>query len=191
MGALAPEGTLSEPRSPFVYHPPMPSVRLLTPDDAPAYAALRREMLVDTPWAFLRSIDDDFAVRPEGIAAKLRENENDIAAAFDESDPPRLLASAGVVRLDPKKTRHRALIWGVYVTPAARGQGLGRAVMALAINTARSWPGVECIWLSVSDRTTAARSLYESLGFKVWGTEPDAIRIGNESAAEHHMHLRV
>lgn len=168
----------------------MPVIRLLTPDDAPAYAALRREMLVDTPWAFLRSIDDDFAVEPEGIAAKLRENESDIAAAFNE-DRTRLLASAGVVRLDPKKTRHRALIWGVYVTPTARGQGLGRAVMTLAINSARSWPGVECIWRSVSDRTPAARALYESLGFKVWGTEPDAIRINGESAHEHHMHLRL
>ncbi len=169
----------------------MPTVRLLTAEDARAYAALRREMLVDTPWAFLRSIDDDFAVVESEIAAKLRENENDIAAAFDDADPTRLLASAGVVRLDPKKTRHRALIWGVYVTPSARGRGLGRAVMNLAIDTARTWRGVECIWLSVSDRTPAARALYGSLGFVTWGTEPDAIRIGGESAAEHHMHLCV
>lgn len=169
----------------------MPVIRLLTPEDAPAYAALRREMLVESPWAFLRSIDDDFAVVESAIAAKLAENENDIAGAFDDGPAPRLFASAGVVRLDPRKTRHRALIWGVYVTPAARGKGLGRAVMNLAINTARTWPGVECIWLSVSDRTPAARALYESLGFATWGTEPDAIRIAGESAAEHHMHLRL
>lgn len=178
-------------RRAHAYRLAMPALRLLTPDDAPAYAALRREMLVDTPWAFLRSLDDDFAVHADAVAAKLREHENRIAAAVDEDDPSRLLASAGVVRLDPKKTRHRALIWGVYVTPKARGKGLGRAVMNLAIDTARTWPGVECIWLSVSDRTRAARALYESLGFVTWGTEPDAIRIGGESAAEHHMHLRV
>ncbi|MCC6907905.1 MAG: N-acetyltransferase [Phycisphaerales bacterium] len=169
----------------------MPVIRLLTPDDAPAYAALRREMLVESSWAFLRCIDDDFAVVESAIAAKLAENENDIAGAFDDRPAPCLLASAGVVRLEPRKTRHRALIWGVYVSPAARGRGLGRAVMNLAINTARTWPGVECIWLSVSERTPAARALYESLGFVTWGTEPDAIRIGSESAAEHHMHLRL
>ncbi len=169
----------------------MSAIRLLTPEDAPAYAALRREMLVDSPWAFLRSIDDDFAVVEREIAAKLGENENDIAGAFDDDEPSRLLASAGVVRLEPRKTRHRALIWGVYVTPAARGRGLGRAVMNLAIDTARTWPGIDYIWLSVSERTLAARAMYESLGFVTWGTEPDVMRIGCESAAEHHMHLRL
>lgn len=167
------------------------ALRLLTPEDASAYAQLRREMLLDSPWAFLRSADDDFAVRPEGIAERLREPENVIAAALDGATAPRLLASAGLVRPQTKKTMHRAFIWGVYVTPSARGRGLGRSVMELAINTARSWPGLECITLSVSERQPAARALYESLGFTVWGTEPDAIRIEGERSAEHHMHLQL
>ena len=63
--------------------------------------------------------------------------------------------------------------------------------MQLAIETARSWPGVAAICLSASERSVDAIRLYKKLGFEPWGVEPDAVRIGSESAAEVHMMLRL
>lgn len=174
--------------------PPTPdrlAARLLTAADAAPYVALRREMLLDSPWAFLASPEDDMAADPAGVAARLQEGTNAIAVVEDAQEPGRFIASAGIVRQPHRKAQHRVVIWGVYVTPRARGLGAGRAVMQLAIETARSWPGVAAICLSASERSVDAIRLYKKLGFEPWGVEPDAVRIGSESAAEVHMMLRL
>lgn len=50
------------------------------------------------------------------------------------------------------------------VTPAARGQGLGRALLQAAINKAREM-GATTMFLEVGADNPAARALYASLGF--------------------------
>ena len=53
---------------------------------------------------------------------------------------------------------------GLYVTPAARGQGLGRALMEAALREARK-RGADTMDIGVDEPDLAARHLYESLGF--------------------------
>ena len=52
----------------------------------------------------------------------------------------------------------------LYVVPARRGQGLGRALMEAAIELARE-EGADHMDLGTSEDDVAARALYESLGF--------------------------
>jgi ribosomal protein S18 acetylase RimI-like enzyme len=52
----------------------------------------------------------------------------------------------------------------LYVVPARRGQGLGRALMETAIAVARQ-EGADWMDLGTSEDDVAARALYESLGF--------------------------
>jgi ribosomal protein S18 acetylase RimI-like enzyme len=52
----------------------------------------------------------------------------------------------------------------LYVVPDRRGQGLGRALMEAAIETARR-AGADHMDLGTSEDDVAARGLYESLGF--------------------------
>lgn len=174
----------------------MPTIRPLTTGDIDAFIALRKEALADTPWAFCASPEDDRTA--DQIRASLAEPESAaIIGAFDAagsdaaSDTGRLVAVAGLHRFPRAKERHRAMIWGVYVTPKSRGQGLGRAVVSGAIEVARKWLGVTSINLSCSENSPDARALYESLGFKAWGIEPDALRIDHHPYAEVHMTLAV
>lgn len=162
--------------------------RLLDEADAGVYAALRREMLLDSPWAFASSPGDDRAGDVEGVAAYLRGAENAIAGVFDGGT---IVSVAGVRREPKAKFRHRASIWGVYTVPGARGSGHGRRAMTLAVGTARAWAGVRVIGLSVSVGSQQALGLYESLGFVVWGREPDCLRLGEASYDELHMSLRL
>ncbi|HEY6636179.1 MAG TPA: GNAT family N-acetyltransferase [Solirubrobacterales bacterium] len=52
----------------------------------------------------------------------------------------------------------------LYVAPKLRGNGLGRALLEAAIETARA-EGAEQMELGTSEDDVAARRLYESLGF--------------------------
>jgi ribosomal protein S18 acetylase RimI-like enzyme len=60
----------------------------------------------------------------------------------------------------------------LYVVPARRGQGLGRALMEGAIALARE-RGADYMDLGTAEDDVAARALYESLGFDNRGGRPD------------------
>ena len=113
------------------------------------------------------------------------------AVESDADQPARLLSVAVVMQETGPKRRHLAGVYSVYTTPAARGRGLGKLVMQRVIDTARTWPGVELVELSVSERAEAAQRLYRGLGFVAWGRQPDALRVGGERYAEEHMQLRL
>jgi GNAT superfamily N-acetyltransferase len=59
-------------------------------------------------------------------------------------------------------------IWGTWVDPDARGQGLGGLLMSAAIEWARD-RGATRIDLSVTDQANDARLLYERIGFTPTG----------------------
>lgn len=166
----------------------MTTSRPLTAADAEAYVALRKEMLLDSPWAFLASEGDDANGTVAGVCTT-------IAAAgsviFGVAEGGRLLGVTGLRRVERFKRRHIALIWGVYVTPSARGRGIARAMIVAAIEAARAWEGVTHVQLSASEKSVGARRLYESLGFVPWGVEPSAMRIGGELLNEIHLAMAL
>jgi ribosomal protein S18 acetylase RimI-like enzyme len=60
----------------------------------------------------------------------------------------------------------------LYVVPARRGRGLGRALLEAAMETARS-EGAEHIDIAVDESDGPARALYESAGFTNREQHPD------------------
>ena len=60
----------------------------------------------------------------------------------------------------------------LYVVPGRRGQGLGRALMEAAMDTARE-EGAAYMDLGTAETDTAARALYEKLGFDNREGKPD------------------
>jgi ribosomal protein S18 acetylase RimI-like enzyme len=77
--------------------------------------------------------------------------------------------------------RFREAIWSealecylaeLYVVPARRGRGLGRALMNAAMEVARE-TGADYMDLGTSEADVAARALYESLGFSNREGKPD------------------
>ncbi|WP_208545161.1 GNAT family N-acetyltransferase [Rathayibacter sp. VKM Ac-2760] len=74
----------------------------------------------------------------------------------------------------PQDLEGVAYVWDVEVDPAERGRGFGRAAMLLAEEHARS-RGYRALALNVFGFNTAARGLYESLGY-----EPTALQLRKE-----------
>ena len=166
----------------------MTTFRLLTADDAEEYAALRRESLLDAPLALTASPEDDRASSAAGVREMLtRGPDSVIVGAF----APELVGCVGLYRDHHLKRAHKLHVWGVYVRPSHRGTGVGVALLEAAIAHARSMPGVACLDLSVNSTAPAAQRLYERVGFRMWGCEPDALRYGGQITQEHHMSLQL
>lgn len=182
---------------------PLVPIRL-QPRDAGRYARLRLRMLVDAPWAFGASPEGDKGLDVAHLERSLAGEDYAIFAidapaptgarpdaAGETREEPELIAAGGIMRARSPKFAHRASIWGMFVEPDYRGNGLGRTVMRAAIECASAWPGVDYIDLAVSERADAARRLYESLGFVAWGREPEATEVDGRRYDETHMTLRL
>lgn len=163
----------------------MTHVRPLGEPDLHAYAALRREMLADSPWSFSSSPEIDVGCDPARHAQRLAEPGQALFGGFDNAGS--LIGSLGLRRETNPKMAHRAFIWGVYVQPAHRRRGVADALVRVALEYARTLPGLAWVGLTVSERAPGARRLYERHGFIAWGTEPDALRVDGISVHETHM----
>ncbi len=159
-------------------------VRALNAADVPAFVSLRREALRDSPWAFAASEESDVGVNAELMTQRIAEPGQVIVGAFDAD---RLIGMAGMVRNRHGKMAHRAAVWGVYVTPSARGRGAAEAILRELLRIARTWPGLDSVSLQVSARAEGAKRVYERLGFKQWGVEPAALRLDGIAYNEAHM----
>jgi ribosomal protein S18 acetylase RimI-like enzyme len=107
---------------------------------------------------------DDETPGPEKIAARVREllagGDTTILLAGDGPDGLAVLR----FRLAITTPGLECYLAELYVVPARRGQGLGRALMNAAIEEARE-RGADYMDLGTSEDDVAARALYESLGF--------------------------
>ena len=101
----------------------------------------------------------------------------------------RLAGTAGYFRRHEAKTRHKGRIWGVFVAPAFRRHGLGRNLLRALIDEARTIDGLDQLDLSVATTQSAARRLYESLGFSIDGRELRSLKVGEAYVDEDLMAL--
>lgn len=99
----------------------------------------------------------------------------------------KLVGMVGVHRESKQKYRHKAQVWGMYVTPNARRGGLGATLLEAAVEHCRSWSGVTQVHLCVSAKAEVAKRLYERHGFQEWGREPQALLVDDELLDDIHM----
>ena len=164
------------------------NIRRLSPSDAPAFRDLRLAALLDTPEAFVASHveeqDQPMAFFEDRL---IQRPGHAVFGAFAEGA---LAGTAGLARAATIQLAHKCNLWGLYVAPSARGQGVARALLEAALVHARETPGVAKVTLSVDSANVAAIALYESLGFVVFAREADAVRLHGQSRDDLQMHLR-
>ncbi len=165
-------------------------IRMLTEANATAFRDIRLRALREEPTAFTSSLEEFSHQTLDKIAARFRSepSEQFMLGAFQDD---KLVGLCGFYREAMLKQRHKGNIISMYVTPEARGQGLGRALMNDVIRRARQIAGVEQLLLGVMTTQAAARKLYESLGFVVFGREARAVRIGDNYYDEEFMVLNL
>lgn len=166
----------------------MHTIRPLEVSDCEEFVALRRTSLLEAPLAFAASPEDDRAGDLESVKRYIQDRENGlILGAFDTG----LAGFAGLRRPTSTSTRHQIHMWGMYVAPEFRGQGLGRMLMDQALMQANQFPGVSWAYLDVTSAAPAARHLYESVGFRCWGTQPAGFLKQGQFLDVHHFAYRL
>jgi ribosomal protein S18 acetylase RimI-like enzyme len=157
-------------------------IRRLTREDAAAFAALRLEALAAAPQAFGASPEDEAG---RDAAEVLAGN-----AIFAAERDGRLCGMAALWRETLAKRRHIGLVWGVWVAPEARGEGLGQRLLAALIEEARALR-LTHLQLGVGTTNPPALALYRRAGFVVTGFEEAALCVDGALLDEHLMTLRL
>jgi len=130
-------------------------VREATVDDAPLIARL------------LHDFNTEFETETPGVAELIRHatrmlSEGEMTVLLGGEDA----AGLALLRFRPSVWTERceAYLQELYVVPERRGQGIGEALLAAAVETSRK-ANAAWIELNTAETDVAARALYEKLGF--------------------------
>ena len=152
------------------------TVRRFTPDEWRLYRDLRLRALQDAPDAFgstyaheCQRADADWQSRLEGGAGSSRE----LPVVAEVDGEPCGLAWARLADEEPTV----ALVYQMWVAPERRGQGVGRALLDMAVDWARM-AGAHTVRLDVTVSNRPAVALYERAGFRPVG-DPKPLRAGS------------
>lgn len=148
-------------------------IRKLETDDVEIYKNIRLEMLQDAPESFGASYEET-----SNKDLSFFEDKTENAPIWGAFDNDELVGVAGYFLNQSLKTKHKAALWGVYVTPKFRGQNLAQRLSRAVIDNLPKQ--AELILTNVVAGNKAAEKTYKSLGFEQYGLEKCALKYNGQ-----------
>ena len=165
-------------------------VSTLTAADAVAYRALMLEAYEHAPDAFTTTAAER-RIEPESWWVRRIGSTDGLATSFGAWQDKNLVGTVALEYSAKPKTRHSALVLGMYVQPAQRANGIGLALMKAVINAASTRSEILSLTLTLTEGNEPALRLYQSVGFVTWGLQPHAIRTESGLRGKVHMSLTL
>lgn len=159
-------------------------IERLDASHALAYRELMLEAYDCHPQAFTSSVRERATMPLSWWEARLTSKLDAVLGAFEGG------TLAGIVGLafEPReKARHKATLFGMYVSADFRRHGLGHELVQAALTEAHNHPALKLIQLTVTAGNDAAFNLYQRCGFIQFGLEPLAVRVGEDYFDKIHM----
>lgn len=149
---------------------------------------MRLRALKDNPEAFASTYEETLSKGKEYFILRIHPKEDAFYLGAFEPD----LAGMVYFRRDEgRKNLHKGRILGMYVQPESRGRGVGKALLQEVITQSNHLSGLEQLHLMVVTTNDAARALYLSMGFVVYGKVLQAFKEGEQYWDEEFMVLRL
>ena len=149
------------------------TIRALNPEDAESLVALRLEVAAESEVAMGCSFEEEAARPVERFRQQLA---SPSGATFGAFRGDCLVGTASILRPELASSGHKAVLWGVLVSPELRRQAIGRRLVEACVRHAVA-NGARRISLTAYVSSHAAIGLYGSMGFGVYGREPEALHI--------------
>jgi RimJ/RimL family protein N-acetyltransferase len=166
-------------------------IRSLGPDDALASWELRLRGFEESPGAFKTEAAEwrakPYVEHERMLRGETGSPEDFLLGAFS----PSLCGQVGLRRETRRKCAHRARLWGMYVAPEARGNGVAIELVAELLLRARRIPGLAIIELTVMADNASALALYRRAGFERFGYQPRAVKVDDTYFDEEHLMLDI
>lgn len=165
-------------------------ISTITTADVVAYRALMLEAYEQAPDAFTTTATEREA-EPESWWVKRIGCADGLATSFGAWKGSTLVGTVSLAYSAKPKTRHSAMVLGMYVQPQERGKGVGLALLDAAIAAASARPEILSLTLTLTEGNAPALHLYRSVGFVAWGTQPQSIRTDSGLEGKVHMSLAL
>ena len=164
------------------------SVVVLGPRDWRELRAIRLEALRSEPAAYSSSHEETLAWSDEDWRRRLTTEGRLHLLARVQNRPVGIVG--GYLGSD-EGDDSVAVVFGMYVTREHRGRGIGRLLLTSLIDRLSAFPQISTIRLWVTQTQAPARTLYESMGFRIVGKTEEGIVIDGRHYDELIMELRV
>jgi ribosomal protein S18 acetylase RimI-like enzyme len=155
-------------------------IRKITIDDFDKWKRLRLEAVKLHPEAFGESYEGVKKQDKKWFEESLKNS-----VTFTYLQDNKMIGLIGIFSMQPENMRHRASLFGLYVKADHRGKGIAGALVEQVLNYVK--PNHKQLHLTVTTTNQVAISLYKKHGFVIYGTEPDALLIGDKYYDEYLM----
>ena len=141
-----------------IRYPHLMEIQRLTGEEVARFRGIRLSALCDAPYAF-GTMYGDAARWPTEAWAKLLSSITVFVAVVEGSDVGMVRGGADT------RSQNSARLGSLWVSPGARGMGIGRSLIGTVREWARSHGATELV-LDVSDDNESAIALYARCGFE-------------------------
>lgn len=163
----------------------------LNSENAQEYLELRKVSEIELPQYVGPSAERELMSGNEGIAKIISSYALEGTILFGAFSEEKLVGVIAVSRRLSPKFKHRAFIWGMYISNKFRQLKVGALLLSHVKNWAGNHPEVNVLWLQVTESNTPAISFYKKHGFEIYGTEPQSLFTQGEYHNTHYMQINA
>ncbi|HAT4400021.1 TPA: GNAT family N-acetyltransferase [Legionella pneumophila] len=157
-------------------------IRQLFDADWHLWKEIRLEALTNSPESFGSSYEEEVFMSDTDFQNGL--SKGYVLGVFVDD---LLVSCAGFYTLNSLKTKHRGVLWGMYTRIEYRGKGIATVLIQTLIQHAKTC--VTQLHLTCVVGNFVACAFYQKQGFRIYGTEPKALKINDTFYDEYLMVL--